>query len=82
MGSDLPKPFTLTLGDVLHAGGIEATDVLVIRHTYKPDGLTSPADATPEAVLAYTRVQHLQPGKIPAVPPRWWLIFMAEAGRA
>jgi len=71
MGSDLPKPFTLTLGDVLHAGGIEATDVLVIRHTYKPDGLTSPADATPEAVLAYTRVQHLQPGKIPAVPPRW-----------
>ncbi len=81
MGSDLPKPFTLTLGDVLHAAGIEATDVLVIRHTYKPDGLTSPADATPEAVLAYTRVQHLQPGKIPAVPPRWWLIFMAEAGR-
>ena len=69
MGFDRPKPFTLTLGDVLHAAGIEPDDALVIRHTYKPDGLASPADATPEAVLAYTRVQHLRPGKIPAVRP-------------
>jgi len=81
MELDLPKPFTLTLGDLLHVAGIEATDVLMIRHTYTADGIISRAEATRDVVLAYTRVQDLKPGKIPAEPPRWWLIFMAEGGR-
>lgn len=75
------EPFVLTLGDVVAAAGVAMPDVLVIRHTYKPDGLSSRADATPERVRAYTRAQHVRPGKFPADPPRWWFIFMAESGR-
>jgi len=81
MGFDPNNQFVLTLGDVLHAAGVDPAAVLVIRHTYKSDGLASRAETSPEAVLAYTRVQHVKPGKIPADPPRWWLIFMAESGR-
>ncbi|MCB0913718.1 MAG: GIY-YIG nuclease family protein [Propionibacteriaceae bacterium] len=80
MRPDPLNPFTLTLGDILRAAGIDPSDVLLIRHTYKPDGLGSRVEATPERVLAYTREQP-HTGKIPAKPPRWWLIFMAEAGR-
>lgn len=72
--------WSLTLGDVLHAAGVDAQDVLVIRHTYKNDGLLSRTETTPERLLAYTREQSLTSGKIPATAPRWWLIFAAEAG--
>lgn len=81
MALESDRPFTLTLAAVLHAAGVDPSDVLVIRHTFKPGGLPSKAEATPQKVLTYTRVQHLRPGKIPAKPPRWWLIFLAEAGR-
>lgn len=81
MRTDPSPEFILTLGDVLHAAGVDQADVLVIRHTYRDGGLGSLAEATPEVVLAYTRVQGLRPRKIPAIPPRWWLIFMAESGR-
>lgn len=56
-------------------------EVLVIRHTYTPDGLGSRTEATPQRVLEYTREQNVHGSKIPAKPPRWWLIFMAESGR-
>lgn len=73
-------PWYLTLGDVLHAAGVNAADVLVIRHTFKETGLASRADATPDRMLAYTREQGRTSGKIPAAAPRWWLIFVAESG--
>lgn len=73
--------FVLNLGHVLSAAEVDPANVLVIRHTFKPDGLGSRAESTPERVLAYTREQLLRPGKIPAEPPRWWLIFFAESGR-
>jgi hypothetical protein len=31
--------------------------------------------------LDYTRRQKLKPGKVPADPPRVWLVFMADGGR-
>lgn len=55
--------------------------MLLIRHTYLPGGLGSPAEATPERVLDFTREKRVHGSKIPATPPRWWLIFMAESGR-
>lgn len=73
-------PWSLTLGDVLRAVDVDAGDVLVIRHTFKEDGLMSRAEATSERMLAYTREQGRAPGKIPATAPRWWLIFVAESG--
>lgn len=78
MAADPGSPFTLTLGDVLRAAGVDPADVLVIRHTYKPDGMPSRAEASLEMVLDYTRVQHVRPGKTPAKPPRWWLIFIGR----
>lgn len=57
---------------------MDADDVLVLRHTYRPDGLHAPA--SPDEVLAYTRSQDLEPRKFPSVPPRWWCVFMAEPG--
>lgn len=71
----------LRFGDLLTAAGISTSDVLAIRHTYRPDGLVSPSVATPQSVLAYTRSQLITQSKIPAAPPRWWFIFMAEGGR-
>ncbi|BDZ61113.1 hypothetical protein Lsed01_02493 [Demequina sediminis] len=70
----------LTLGDVLASAGIDLADVLVIRHTFKAEGLASPNDATAEAVIAYTRRQGAGGGKFPKNPPRWWLVFLADGG--
>ncbi|WP_227487174.1 hypothetical protein [Nocardioides malaquae] len=46
----------LNLGHVLAAAEIEPRDVVMLRHTYTPGGLT-PGALTPQAVLDYTRVQ-------------------------
>ncbi|MGL3807300.1 GIY-YIG nuclease family protein [Paeniglutamicibacter sp. R2-26] len=70
----------LTFGDLLAASGIDPSEVLVIRHTYKDSGLAGPADLTPEKILAYTREQLLKPVKFPKKPPRIWLIFIASGG--
>lgn len=77
---DVP-PWHLTLGDIWRAAGIEPQDALVIRHTYHPDGLGTRATVTPNAILAFTRVQWIKQSKIPNDPPKWWFIFMAESGR-
>ncbi|MET8518696.1 GIY-YIG nuclease family protein [Nocardioides sp. NPDC004968] len=76
-----PKHFDLTLDHLLTAAGIEDNAaVLLVRHTYKPDGLRGPADMTLNKVLAYTREQRRK-GKVPANPPSLWLTFIADGGR-
>ncbi|MCP3425619.1 GIY-YIG nuclease family protein [Rothia sp. AR01] len=77
-----PDPsFALSLGDILRSAGLDPAEVLLIRHTYNPDGIGTRVEATPERLRAYTREQSARPGKFPASPPRWWLIFLAETGR-
>ncbi|WP_409484307.1 GIY-YIG nuclease family protein [Arsenicicoccus dermatophilus] len=71
----------LTLGHLLRGMGVALDDVLAVRHTYQPDGIPTPAALTNEALLDYTRFQAIRHSKIPAEPPRFWLTFMAEAGR-
>lgn len=63
------------------AGVVNVDDVLIIRHVYKPDGLRSSSDLTPDRVLAYTRAQDLSTSKFPNIPPSTWLIFVADGGR-
>ncbi|MFJ2755771.1 GIY-YIG nuclease family protein [Nocardioides sp. NPDC087217] len=76
-----PQHFDLTLGHLLTAAGIvDNAAALLVRHTYKPDGLRGPADITFNKVLAYTREQNLK-GKFPADPPSLWLTFIADGGR-
>jgi hypothetical protein len=78
-----PSPSgALCLGHILGAAGVEdLKDVLIVRHTYNADGVTSPSDASPEKVLAYIRVQSVSTLKLPKDPPRLWLCFMADGGR-
>lgn len=71
----------LTLRVILDAAGIESADVLVIRHTYRLDGLRNAHQATPDVVRQYTRAQDITGSKIPKMPPRLWLIFMADGRR-
>ncbi|WP_188666923.1 GIY-YIG nuclease family protein [Tersicoccus solisilvae] len=72
----------LQLGHVLAGMGIDdLSDVLVIRHTYHRDGIPSPAGATPQRVLAYTREQSVSTMKFMKHPPRLWLVFMADGKR-
>lgn len=79
--ADTDPHFTLTLGHILAAAGVEdLSSVLIIRHTFKPDGLSGPAGLTPANVLAYTRAQ-LAGAKFPAAPPPLWLLFVADGGR-
>lgn len=73
--------FELNLGHILDAAGFPQEDTLVIRHTYKEDGLRAPDALTPEGVRDYTRGQLVRPGKFPAEPPRWWVVFVADVGR-
>ncbi|MFA7323951.1 MAG: GIY-YIG nuclease family protein [Candidatus Nanopelagicales bacterium] len=82
-GTPIPAPGgDLNMGHILTAAGAtNANDFLMIRHTYKDDGLRMPSDLTLENVLAYTREQDLSTLKFPADPPPTWLIFMADGGR-
>lgn len=81
MSPEQPQHFDLTLDHLLTAAGIEDNAaVLLVRHTYKPDGLRGPADMTLNKVLTYTREQSRK-GKVPANPPSLWLTFIADGGR-
>lgn len=53
----------------------------VIWHTVKPDGLVTRADAIGPNLLPYVREQGIRNSKLPAVPPRIWLSFLATTGR-
>ncbi|MEU0312934.1 GIY-YIG nuclease family protein [Nocardioides sp. NPDC006273] len=73
--------FDLTLDHLLTAAGVaDNTALLLVRHTYKQDGLRGPADMKLNNVLTYTREQN-RTGKIPANPPPLWLTFIADGGR-
>ncbi len=56
----------------------EPQDALEIRHTYRPDGLGTREPVSPDAILAFTRVQWVKQSKILNDPPKWWFIFMTE----
>lgn len=72
----------LNLGHILTASGVaNAKDVLIIRHTYREDGLRTSSDATPANVVTYTRHQDLRSSKFPKEPPGTWLIFVADGAR-
>lgn len=70
----------LRLGHILAATGVDLSDIVILRHTYNEDGLRSSSDLTPEKVLEYTREQGIN-NKLGKVPPRLWLIFMADGRR-
>lgn len=77
----VPSPTDhLVLGHLLQAFGVDPGEVLVIRHTYTPDGIRGPHDATAERLLAYTRRQDLRPSVFPRDPAPLWLTFMADGG--
>lgn len=78
--TDLYPKQQLVLGHLLQAFGVEPADVLVIRHTYTPDGIRGPEDAEPENLLAYTRRQDLRARAFPRAPAPLWLVFMADGG--
>lgn len=69
----------LNLGHILHAAGLAASEVTVLRHTYTADGLVAGA-LTPQGVLEYTRRQGVS-NKLGKNPPRLWLCFMADGQR-
>ncbi|MCZ2830912.1 GIY-YIG nuclease family protein [Modestobacter sp. VKM Ac-2986] len=71
----------LTLGHVLGAARLDPAEVLVVRHTYRADGLSHPQGATVDAVREYTRAQDVKGGKFPRSPPSLWLVFMADGKR-
>lgn len=70
----------LKLGHLFQAAGLVPEDVVVIRHTLTPDGMTS-ADALGPGLVAYTREQTLRNSKIRQAPGRIWLNFLATSGR-
>jgi hypothetical protein len=71
----------LSLGNLFQAAGLAPADVQVIRHTLKPDGLKTRADAMGPSLLPYVREQGIRNSKLPATPPRIWLNFLATTGR-
>lgn len=70
----------LTLSHVFAAAGLDADEIVVLRHTYTEGGLESPADLAPEKVLDYTRRQG-QNNKLGKNPATLWLCFMADGQR-
>lgn len=75
----------LTLSPILLDAGIDLSDALVIRHAYVREHEDSGApgihaDSTDAEILAYTRSQFSNPRNFPAVPPRFWVVFVKEGG--
>ncbi|MEX5300883.1 GIY-YIG nuclease family protein [Kocuria sabuli] len=70
----------LNLGHIFDAAGVDISDMVVLRHTYTPDGLKTEADLTAEKILDYTRRQGIG-NKLGKIPPGIWVVFMADGGR-
>ncbi|UEJ81828.1 GIY-YIG nuclease family protein [Brachybacterium halotolerans subsp. kimchii] len=70
----------LTLGTILAAASTQVDDVLAVRHTFTPSGLSGTDDLTPDKVLAYTRRQQPR-NKVGMTPPPLWLVFIADGRR-
>lgn len=75
----LDHDIPLTLGHLLSLSGLDASDVLVLRHTFKNAVLEIDA-ASDEEVLDYTRAQS-HGNKVGSRPPRIWLVFVADGAR-
>lgn len=76
---------TLTLEWILRSAGIDPAETQAIRHAFvrehEDSGLPGlHADSTDEEILAYTSQQSASPRLFPAVPPRFWLVFVREGG--
>ena len=76
---------TLTLSPILFDAGIDPLDALVFRHAYveehEDSGLPGiHADSTNSEILEYTRNQSANTQRFPAVPPRFWVVFIREGG--
>lgn len=81
---DAARQGVVTLAHLLAAAGIDdLSNVVLIRHTFGPNGLASPGALSDAIyVLQYTREQGRGPRhKLGAHPPRTWLIFTADGGR-
>lgn len=70
----------LTLGSIFKEAGIDPSEVLLVRHTFKKDGLTGPDGLTSAKIMAYVRAQRVKVYKFPKTPPRIWLNFIADGG--
>lgn len=75
----------LTLGPLMIDAGIDPAQALVIRHAYvrehEDSGLPGiHADSTDAEILEYTRNQSANTMRFPAVPPRFWVVFIREGG--
>lgn len=75
----------LTLGPILLDAGIDLSHALTIRHAYvqehEDSGLPGiHADSTDMEILEYTRNQSANPRNFPALPPRYWVVFIREGG--
>lgn len=75
----------LTLGTLLIDAGIDPAETLVIRHAFvtepEESGLQGlHADSTDAEILAYTGTQSSDTRRFPAVPPRFWVVFIKEGG--
>lgn len=81
--TQFPRPRgDLVLGHILEAAGIgDLSEVVVIRHTLGDEELRVSSDVTSANVLAYTRRQSAKAAKLPRLPPKLWLVFIADGGR-
>ncbi|SIS17735.1 GIY-YIG nuclease family protein [Microbacterium sp. RURRCA19A] len=75
----------LTLGPLLIDAGIEPAQALVIRHAFvtepEESGLTGlHADSTHAEIFSYTGTQSSDTRRFPALPPRYWVVFIKEGG--
>ena len=75
----------LTLGPLLLDAGIDPASALVIRHAYvrehEDSGLPGiHADSTDAEIIAYTHNQSADTRRFPAVPARYWVVFIKEGG--
>ncbi len=75
----------LTLGPLLIDAGIDPAQALVIRHAFvtepEESGLTGlHADSTHAEIFSYTGTQSSDTRRFPALPPRYWVVFIKEGG--
>jgi hypothetical protein len=75
----------LTLGPLLFDAGIDPAQALVIRHAFvtepEESGLTGlHADSTHAEIFSYTGTQSSDTRRFPALPPRYWVVFIKEGG--
>ena len=78
-----PSPVgDLTLGHVLQAAGLtDPKDVIVLRHTIRPNDPALLRDRSEQGVLTYTRRQGIEANILPKSPPPLWLVLIAEGER-